>query len=240
MRKIIILLIILTSVSYLFASFETTLYKTALEVATRPNELFVEINTDVENTTLVPFNKHFQFSTSLLMNLGTIINGQIKYKVVKESKYVPEITPGFSYWNLLALHLLPKDEFESSASGYTPFLTLGKSLDKDVKIFGGAKLSMGSVNFKLKNIEKSTNGISLDLTSIADFNAPYRELGFFTGINYIRVSGNEVSALIGYYPVMKKIYSKIQVATRTFDYGISLYPDSYLLLHIYWNLHINL
>ncbi len=240
MRKFLFLLIFLLSVNYALADFETMLFKTALEIATRPNEVFVEINTDVENTTLVPFDKRFQFSTSLLMDLGTIVNGQIKYKVIEESKYVPEITPGFSYWNILALHLLPKDEFETSASGYTPFLTLGKSLDKDVKIFGGAKISMGSVNLKLKNIEKSTNGLSLDLTSIADFKAPYSELGFYTGINYIRVSGNEVSALIGYYPVMKKIYSKIQVATRTFDYGICLYPDSYLLLHIYWNLHFNL
>lgn len=248
-KKIIFFIfIILFLNNYLFADFNDTLNTTAMKAGidfiTKPNDFFMEINTDIENTGTDHSSKNFQFNTSLIWNILTVGNLQLKYRVYKGTEILPEIIPGISYWNIWGLAIIPDDDFSACASGYTPFITFGKKIEENVKFFSGIKYTVGNINLKIKNIEEENQEISdsfqLNLASIGNISSTYKEFGIYTGINYLRLSGKEVIVLIGYYPGIKKLYSKIQVSSTIFDYGLSLYPDSMLLLHGYINIHINL
>lgn len=242
LKKVLILLCLIFITNSLVANFQSIMIKTALDFITKPNDFFIEINTDIENTGTTFASQKFQVGTSLLWDILSVVNFQSKYKIFDEKEHIPEIIPGISGWYIYGLLFLPKDDLSGSAYGFTPSLTLGKKIEKNVKFFSGIKYSVGSINLKIKNLSdvKISDSFKLDLTSISDITSIYKEFGLYTGINYLQLSEKEVAMLIGYYPGLKKIYSKIQISSSTFDYGLSLYPDSYLLLHLYLNLHINL
>lgn len=244
------LIFMLLMINVSIADFESSLIQTgaglAVDILAKPTDFFMEINSDIENIGSDPFNKRFQFNTSLVWNLLTVANAQIKYRINNDnsSSLVPEFTPGISYWNIWGLSLIPADDATASASGYTPFLTLAKKLKKDTKFFTGCKYAMGSIKLKIKDAETEdvdvSDGIGLSLNSLGNISSSYNEVGLYAGLNYQRLSGKEVVALIGYYPSIKKLYSKVQISSTIFDYGLSFYPDSAILLHGYINVHFNL
>ncbi|MBN1898271.1 MAG: hypothetical protein JW827_05810 [Spirochaetes bacterium] len=245
-RFVIVVISLILFTTTLWADIETTLYKTALDLATKPNNLFIEINNDIENTVPNFLSRRFQIHTSILWNLFTVGNGQLRYRINDESGF-PEVTPGISGWYLWGLTFLPEEDFSAKVYGLSPFVTFGKSLERNVKFFIGSKYTYGKIDLNWKSTQdQDTSAVGMaddfgfDLSSLAGISSVYQDVGFYTGITYQRDSGREVSALIGYYPSWKKIYSKIQVSGSLFDYGMSLYPDSYMLLHLYLNLHINI
>ncbi|MDD5067937.1 MAG: hypothetical protein PHF84_12905 [bacterium] len=241
MRITTTVLVFLFVAGTLLADFETSLMKTGLEFITRPNDFFIELNTDTENLIPTPGQKKFQVNTSLIWDLLTVGNIQVKYRAYKGDSVIPEITPGFSYWNIVGLSFLPAEDVSASAEGYTPFLTLARPMSDDLKFFGGIKYTMGSIKLNIKDIgDSGSGGTGLDFSNLAQIDSFYQELGIYAGINYLRISGKEVSAIIGYYPGIKKIFSKVQISSTVFDYGLSFFPDSFLLLHGYINIHVNL
>ena len=226
-------------------SLEKTAIKKGLDLATNPNDFFLSINNTIENLGTDPFNKRFQLNFSMFWNFLTVGNFQIKYKAYKGSKIMPEIIGGLSYWNIWSLSLISSSDFSASASGFTPFITLGKELKKDLKFFAGAKYSIGNIKVKIQNANEEDSGdmsdsLSFDLSSLASISSTYKEFGIYTGINYLRFSGKEVVALIGYYPGIKKIFTKAQVSSSVFDWGFCIYPDSVLGIDLFWNMHLNL
>jgi len=248
MRTIITVLTIIIAVllgGALRADLETIGMKMGLDVLSRPNELFMEINSDIENTGPDPFNRKLQINFSLLWNLIGVGNMQVKYRVYGGTELLPEVTSGCSAWYIWGLHFLPVDQYSASALGYTPFITFSRRYEEKTRLFAGAKYAIGNINFEMKKSEEEGNSteagdFGLDFSSIDKIDSAYGEFGFYTGINYQRKSGKEVVVLVGYYPMIKKLYSKLQVASGIFDYGMSLYPDSFLLMHFYINIHINL
>lgn len=241
MKRKIFLFVFLFSASTLFASLETSLMKTAIDFATKPENFFMDLATSIENSTPTAFNKRFQLNTSLLWDLITVGNIQAKYRVYPGDSIIPEITPGLMYWNILGLSLLPEEDVSASASGFTPFLTLARQFEEDLKFFAGVKFVIARVDLNIKNIaDTDTSGTGLSLSSLSSIKAKMNELGVYIGINYLRPSGKEVLALVGYYPDMKKLYAKAQISSTVFDYGLSFYPDSSYLLDVFINIHINL
>lgn len=243
MKKVIILCIVMMLHTLVYADFQGMLMKTAIDLITKPNEFFIEINTDIENTSPIPFNKRFQIQTAPVWDAMTFLNLQVKYNVIPEAEVIPEITPGLSYWNFIGSTLLPSESLSFSAQGYTPFLTISKEFETDLKLFTGAKYTMGSIKLSLgeDNEEQSaSDAVSFNLESLANIDSRYNELGFYAGINYLRLDGKDVLGMVGYYPSIKKMYSKIQLTGKIFDHGVSFYPDSFLLFHYYMNIHFSL
>lgn len=241
MKTKILFLLFLFTATALGATLETMLMKTAIDFATKPENFFIELVTDIENSGPTAFDKRFQLNTCLSWDLLTVGNIQAKYRVYPGDSIVPEITPGLMYWNIFGFSFLPEEDVSASAGGFTPFLTLARQFEEDMKFFAGAKYALGKVSLKLMNItDTDTSGTGLSLASLSSIESSLNQLGVYIGLNYLRPSGKEVLAILGYYPNMKKIYAKVQVSSSIFDYGLSFYPDSFLLLHGYINFHINL
>ncbi len=247
MKKVLLLIISIMFFggTSIYANIEdmlmSTAMKTGLDLISKPNEFLIEINTDVDETSSSFFYNRVQVHLSLFWNLFGVGNMQVKVNAYNGNKIIPVITPGFSYWNVWALKFIPDDEFSASMSGFTPFITFSKRMKKDLNMFGGVKYAAGSINVSLNNTDNSSDSSDpFDLSDIANISSTYGELGLYMGLNYTRLSGKEVVAQIGYYPGIKKIFSKLQVSGNVFTWGISLYPDSYMLVHLFWNMNINI
>ncbi len=248
LKKILLIVFILLFFNnYLQADFQSMAMKAALDIITKPNEFFMEINTDIEDISPNHSDDRGRISFSLFSFPWTvtelaIANIQFKYRALEDTGTWPEITPGLSYWNFWALYLIPKDVFSGSAQGCTPFITISKKFQKNIKLFTGAKYAIGSINLDAREALDSggSGSYGMDISSIANVKSIYQEFSFYTGINYLKVGGNEIIAMIGYYPGVKKLYSKVQLSTSSFDYGICMYPDSALFWHAFMNIHIDL
>ncbi len=246
MKKIllIVILIIVFSVSFLSANITDTLtsaaIKTGLDLISMPNDFLIEINTDVAETSSSFFCNRVQIHLSLFWNIFGVGNIQVKANAYDGDKIIPVITPGFSYWNAWLVKLISDDDFSASMQGFTPFITFSKQMERDIKLFGGVKYAVGFINLALNNDSSSSDDSIFDFSNIANISSSYGKLGLYMGINYLRLSGKEVVAQIGYYPGMRKIFSKLQVSGKVFTWGISLYPDSYMLVHLFWNMNINI
>ncbi len=240
----IIILIIFLTTSFLSGNILDPIINSAVssgvDVISNPDEFLIEINNDISDTSSSFLYENYQIHFSLLWNFTGFLNAQIKGDIYKGGKYFPlVITPGISYYNALIFKVIP--EFNISMSGYTPFITFSRKMKKDFKFFGGVKYTAGSLKFSAS--DEYAENYKLNFVGNIDLNntsTRYGDVGLYMGLNYLRSGGKEIVTQIGYYPSIKKIFSKIQMNGRIFSFGLSFYPDSYMLVHIFFNANINM
>ena len=227
---------------FAFAGIEGMLVQTGLDILTRPDNFFMEMNTDIEDTGSTFDRENLQLSTSLSWHLGTVANMQARYRACQGPTWISEVYTGISGWYIWGTAFLSEEGQSATIYGYTPFITFSRNVEDNMKFFAGLKYAVGSISFKMKDVYEAaiSESLVMDLSGFSDIDAVYREFALYTGINHLLTSGKEVTAQIGYYPALKKLYSKVQLSGHLYDYGFGLYPEGALSLHFFWNLHINI
>ncbi|HBE03065.1 MAG TPA: hypothetical protein DC049_11420 [Spirochaetia bacterium] len=198
------------------------------------------MNTDMESPAPPPFDTRFQFSTEFSWDLITALNMNLKFMVFREKAFWPSITVGLSGWNMAGLYIIPKKYFTGSCWGITPFLTLSRELKSDMRFFLGAKYAMGFLDFQINALAGMMPGGLFDISSLSRIKTSYRDFAVFTGLNYLTPREREVTALAGYYLPLRKMYAGVIYSKKNSAFGIMLYPDSFLLVHLFVNLQFSI
>lgn len=214
-------------------------FSIGLDLIAKPNELFTDLQNDIHDVTPGPFGrKRVQIYTHPLLDLTTVANVGIKAHVFDQKGYIPRITLGFSYWNVLAFKLIP-DFQNNSLSGYTPSITFSGEVQYGIRLFSGFKYPVGVINIALKDIVSSGSGSNaLTDAFLQDIRSVYQLPTMYAGVSYLAPNKREITASVAYSFMDSRISAKIQSTGRVVTWGLGFYPEAIFLIHPFMSLNL--
>jgi len=215
-----------------FANLEEWAAEKGLDLATRMDEMLLDLEIDSSDLTGLARNKRFKVSFNLLpFTLPPIYpNLSLKARILKEDGRRPQISCGINYGEIVALRFAEEtdDVEEARAYMFGASLILSKSLDEKTSIFSGIRYINGQCKVSLAEEEDA------DWIDVNDLptNVEISDYALFAGFKIKRTETGSWSVVSGYIPQAKKMFSKIEFSFgKHWVAALGIYPESVFVLH---------
>jgi len=234
--KILLIAVLLFSVSFTYADFKSTLNRSAFEFATNPSQFLFEIENDCTSYYIHGIDNKFNIRTNLILTGFTVLNLNVSYLLFANPITNFKTIFSFSYWNIFGLSMIDSDSagFKASADGYVPTFIFSKGINNEIEFFAGLKYSSNKLLVKLnKPLSESgdVSSVGFNLSEITEIKDKVDELSVFWGVYSILPKDRNLNICLGLQFNTQRIFTKVQLDTRYFSYGLGMYPDSVLFFH---------
>ncbi|HCL55908.1 MAG TPA: hypothetical protein DHW82_02735 [Spirochaetia bacterium] len=238
MKKIIVLIFSILFISPVYADLEGDLYQTLADFVQNPKMFFMDIQYDTEDN-FPAWEQNSSIQTNALFQLFGIGNLSFKSEVLSEDLAFPQITAsinGWYFWGLKLLTQIPalKKAKDINIYGFSPSLTVRKSVNEELSLFAGAKLSVGHIGFDFRDVvreEISSQSLKNLIENSSYQNKTYIIPGCYIGMGILPEANSYLAVQLGYQFIEQRLYAKIIAGWEYWELGLGLYPDSVIILH---------
>lgn len=172
-------------------------------------------------------------------------NASIKVKALKEGAFhdaVPQVTIGFAgfvdpFSRIMSLvpslsKMLTIDEIFSEApfyGGYTPSISVAKSISPTAKVYGGYKYATGTLSFKFADTVSTIGGTKFEKTLSSStlflgMNMLYLQKSSSAKKEVIKNKLRETSFQVAYNLTDSQMYVKTESSSGIWTLGLGVYP----------------
>ena len=217
----------------LFAQMPSFLVPTVINIASKPDEFFLSIQSDCEEITPA-LHGRWQIHTALFWDLTTMVNMGLKVRIVDEGEYFPAITLAASGWDLVIMHFGSLVGARGAAWGVTPAITVSKTAFPGVTAYGGFKYAVGMVSV---DIAGSSLTNQIPFFPVTGLQSLYQVPTLYAGVVQSLGADNDLIIVGGYMFGKWQPYAGLIFALPNWDLGLMFYPEAPLVVHPYINLH---
>ncbi len=235
--KIILLVAFLAIFSTAYGDFESTMARSAFEFATNPSQFLFEIENDSASYHIHDVNQKFNIQTNLILTGFTVLNVNTSFLLYSDPAKKFKTIFSIGYWNILGLSMIDSDSagFKATADGFVPTFIFSKGINEEVEFFTGLKYSSSKLSIKLdeplSEEGDDVSSLGFDLTEVTEIEDKIGEVSVFWGVYSMLPKNKDLNLCVGYQFNTQRIFTKIQLDTKFFTYGLGLYPDSVLFFH---------
>lgn len=239
MKKTIFFIIVFLSFSNnVFSDMQSDLIGLGMKFIESPSDFFMSLHHDNEDIFPVFADKHFSMRMNLLPAFLPFTAGglSMKFKIINEQEYIPQIDLVACYGEILALRFI---KFGEGSPPVFNTITYGfnftKSTDDKTRLFIGGKITTLNFNLELPDPIDFDNDGNADLSEL---NVTAEDKFIFTGIEYHTRENKYIVVQTGYGLETHKIISRIGMLYKVFELGLDIYPESMLVMHPFIGFHI--
>jgi hypothetical protein len=176
----------------------------------------------------------------------TWANLNVKVKVLNEHGVLPQLDLVGTYGNIIALQVLDNSaeddrKLNSEMSDYAGGIVLSKNVEKETRLFGGAKYSSLRLKFDLPDpiilSDDDPNTSENEQQSIDGVDFRMSDVCLFTGITHEVGKHKYVVAQVSYGLQYKKIVSRVMMSHKHLELGLDIFPEGLFVLHPFMAWH---
>jgi len=236
-------LFIVKSPAFAGIDWESKGMQIAGEIISNPAGFFYDFQQDLESTTPLPPGKSFGIQTGLFPSAipMTYANVSGKVRLHGEGRIapgVPQVDLIGGYWDMLAAKMATKDsETIDSAKfgGYYMGAIVSSSVSPRVRTFWGYKRSVLKAKLEFKPGEEP----DFLGTKVNSFDTGFKDEFLIAGIETPKGVSKLWSMQLNYGLKTQTIAAKVSWYGKVFETGFNIYPEGVLVIHPYWNMHLN-
>jgi len=200
----------------------------ATEIATNPGGFLFDIYQMTESVPPTRVDRRFSIATGFMPALlpFTFANASARFSLTQEHPGIPQIEIFGGYSKLLALAYVNSDSTEGSVYGKHYGISVVQSIHPKARLQVALEHSglTGKVNFKKKPLQ-------LYGTSLTSIKVDLAEDFLLVGAEILRGERRYMFTQLGYGLQSSKIFARILWVGKHWDTGLTIYPESALVIY---------
>ena len=227
--------------------FTTMGIRTGQAIVTDPGDFLFDIHLNNQDRSPLPVGKIGQVGLNIFPNLlpWTELGLSLKGRALREHGPLPQVDILGGAWKSIATMMIPADEVKSSLWGGHAGLTVSESLHPRFRLFGGYEYTWMRVDIAIKDktSDTSTTSSSGDFDFMKEIKKNdiviiKNEHFLFAGAELLRTPKKRLISELGYGLLSRKMVIRLTWASRSFDTGLSFYPEGAWTLWPFMNFQV--